>query len=276
MYRFLVRPRWLAFHVLCIALVVSMVNLGFWQYDRLQQRRDFNAETESRQSLPPEPFTQVVQLDTDPAAVEWRIVTVSGSYLAGEQVLRINASQAGAPGVNVVTPLAPLDDGRLVLVNRGFVPVGVDVPRAPSGVVQITGRLRVSEARRLGGLTDPPGELAEIQRIDIDRLAQQLPRQLAPLYIDLIEVQPPQGDVPLPLPPPRSSEGSHLSYMVQWWIFSVLVVIGWTLAVRRSIQQRRRVLNAEAARGSDGGTDADYPPRAAHEGAREMPRTPSP
>ena len=31
MYRFLARPRWLAFHVLIVVLVVVMVNLGFWQ-----------------------------------------------------------------------------------------------------------------------------------------------------------------------------------------------------------------------------------------------------
>lgn len=267
MFRFLISPRWLAFHLLCIAMVAVMVNLGFWQYDRLEERRDFNASVEARQDVPPQPFGQVVQLASDPEDIEWRLVTLIGSYLPSEQVLRVNASQGGAPGVNVVTPLALQNDGRLILVNRGFVPLSVDVPAAPPGVVRITGRLRTSETRRLGGLTDPEGELAEIQRIDIERLAEQLPRQVAPVYVDLVEASPPQGDIPIPIPAPQLSEGSHLSYMFQWWIFSVFVIVGWALAVRRSVQHRRRTISSATSLDPDGERDPDSPTPGGGEGA---------
>ncbi len=271
MYRFLLTPRWLVFHLLCGALVIAMVNLGLWQYDRLQQRQEFNAVVEQRQQLPPQPFEQVVQLTTDPDDVEWRAVTLVGSYLTDEQVLRVNVSQNGAPGVNVVTPLALENDGRLVLINRGFVPLASDVPPAPPGIIQITGRLRASETRRLGGLTDASGELAEIQRIDIERLAQQLPRQVAPLYVDLLEVLPPQGDVPVPLPAPKLGEGSHLAYMVQWWIFSLLVIVGWVLAIRRSVQQRKQSINSAAADVPHSAAGEDFQQQDGDEAAKASP-----
>ena len=35
------------------------------------------------------------------------------------------------------------------------------------------------------------------------------------------------------------SEGPHLSYAVQWFIFSACVPVGWVLAVRKSARARR-------------------------------------
>ena len=43
MYRFLLAPRWIAFHLLVVVGVVAMVNLGFWQLRRMDERQAFNA-----------------------------------------------------------------------------------------------------------------------------------------------------------------------------------------------------------------------------------------
>ena len=42
MYGFLVRPRWIAFHLLVAGAIVLMVSLGFWQLRRLDERQAFN------------------------------------------------------------------------------------------------------------------------------------------------------------------------------------------------------------------------------------------
>ena len=50
-YRFLISPKWVAFHLLVVALIVAMINLAFWQLRRLDERRQFNAEVRAeRQS----------------------------------------------------------------------------------------------------------------------------------------------------------------------------------------------------------------------------------
>ncbi|KGA10281.1 MAG: hypothetical protein GM46_5615, partial [actinobacterium acAcidi] len=36
------------------------------------------------------------------------------------------------------------------------------------------------------------------------------------------------------------SEGSHLSYAIQWLIFATAVIVGWVLAVRKSVANRAR------------------------------------
>ncbi len=245
MYRFLFKPKWLGFHLLVLALIVLMVNLGLWQKHRLDDRREFNAEVRARSSEPIVPVGDVVNDDTDPADVQWRTVTATGTYLADEQVVIVNRSQGGVTGVNVVAPLE-LDDGRLVLINRGFVPDTEPVPAPATGVVEVTGRLRETQARSLGGLTEADGELTELFRVDIPRLAEQLPAPVLSVYVDLLAADPDQGALPIPLPDPELSEGPHLSYMVQWWIFSACAAVGWVLAVRRSIRQHRKDLAAAA------------------------------
>ena len=239
-YGFLFGPRWIAFHLLVIAAIVAMINLGFWQLRRLDERRDFNEQVSSRIDLPAEPLDDVIGATTDPDALEWRSVEASGTYLADEQFVVVNRSQGGRAGDLVVTPLA-LDDGRILLVERGFVPLDADNAPAPSGDVEIVGRLRPSQERRRGQLSDPAeGDLTEVQRVDIDRLAAQLPGTVVPMYVELVESTPAEtGPFPEPIEVPELDEGPHLSYAVQWFIFAVCVAVGWVLAVRHSIRSRR-------------------------------------
>jgi cytochrome oxidase assembly protein ShyY1 len=242
MYRFLLRPKWIAFHLLVVVAIVAMVNFGFWQLRRLDQRRDFNATIEERYDEPPVPLDELLTPSSDPDDVEWRPVTAEGTYLTDGQFVVVNRSQNGRAGRNVVVPLQ-LDDGRILLVNRGFVPYLVeDVPEVAASDVEIVGRLRASQTRSLGQLSDPAdGTLREAQRVDIPRLAEQLPGEVVPMYVDLVSSTPAEAtDLPEPVATPDLSEGNHLSYAVQWFIFSIAVAVGWVLAVRRSIATRRR------------------------------------
>lgn len=251
MYRFLLRPKWIAFHLLVLVAIVAMINLGFWQLRRLEQRRDFNATIEERYDEPPLPLDDLLTPSTDPDDVEWRPVSAGGTYLPDAQFVVVNRSQNGRAGRNVVVPLR-LDDGRILLVNRGFVPYLVeDVPEVPATDVEILGRLRESQTRSLGQLSDPvDGTLTEAQRVDIPRLSRQLPGEVVPMYVDLIESIPPEvADLPEPVATPDLSEGNHLSYAVQWFIFSIAVAVGWFLAVRRSMSTRRREAGSQRTPG---------------------------
>lgn len=246
MYRFLLGPRWIGFHLLVVAAIVTMVNLGFWQLRRLDERQAFNAVVEARYDLPPVPLDSLLDPLLDPLTagdgpdrLEWRPVEVSGSYLADETLFVVNRSQGGRAGRNVVVPLM-LDDGRILVVNRGFVPLTNEPPAVPGTDVNLTGRIRPSQERGLGQLADPAeGDLLEVQRIDLDRLAPQLPGEVVPVYIDVISSEPPEiGPYPEPVAAPELGEGSHLSYAVQWFVFATAVAVGWVLAVRRSARSR--------------------------------------
>jgi cytochrome oxidase assembly protein ShyY1 len=43
---------------------------------------------------------------------------------------------------------------------------------------------------------------------------------------------------------PELTEANHLSYAFQWFIFAACVVVGWVLAVRRSVRTHRAAVAA--------------------------------
>jgi len=222
-----------------------MTFFGIWQLDRLDQRKAFNDSVVDRSDEAPIPITDLLaEPSFDPATTEWRQVTAAGTWLP-DQVIVFNRTQNGRPGDNIITPL--LLDGQngdeplTVLVNRGFVPVGTDVPDPPELGVEVLGRVRPSQVRQRGGVTDATdGPVTEIRRVNIDKLAQQIDGEVAPVYLDLIASIPEGGPTaPAPIPAPPIDNGPHLSYAGQWFIFAFAVAVGWVLAVRRSIQNRR-------------------------------------
>jgi cytochrome oxidase assembly protein ShyY1 len=242
MYRFLLRPKWIGFHLLVVVAIVTMINLGSWQLRRLDDRQAFNAQIEQRYDQPPVPLDELLTAGADPDDLEWRPVTTGGTYLPDDTILIANRSQGRRAGQNVVVPLR-LDDDRILLVNRGFVPLAETTARpVPATEVAIVARLRATQEKRLGQLSDPAeGDLEIAQRVDIERLAAQLPGEVVPMYVDLVESDPPEvGSLPEPVAAPVLGEGNHLSYAVQWFIFATAVAVGWVLAVRRSIATHRR------------------------------------
>jgi cytochrome oxidase assembly protein ShyY1 len=248
--RTVLTPRWILFHFLIALLVVTMINLGLWQLRRLHQRKDFNAEVRARERIALAPLDQVVTDGVDPQAVEWRAVTATGTYLPDEQVLQINRTQGGRPGSNLLTPLR-LADGRLLLVNRGFVADGDTAPPAPTGTVTVGGRLRASQGKIFGEISDPAeGDLAQVRRIDLRRLAPQMPAPLEPVYLERVTSQPAEPAVVLPLPDPELDNGPHLSYAIQWAIFSICAIGGWVYVVQRQL----RAPDAAGSAG-DGGSE---------------------
>jgi surfeit locus 1 family protein len=262
-FAFLLRPKWIGFHVLVFGSIVLMIWLGFWQLDRLDSRRAFNDVVEARIVEPPVRLDDLLATGIDDVdEFEWRQVTVSGRWLDA-QVLWFNRSQDGVAGDNVLTGLTftgAAGADTTVIVNRGFIPLGVDTPPPPGGEVDVLARVRVPAERQLGELTDDAdGPVTEVRRVDLGQLAAQVPGEVPPVYLDLIASVPEVTAAdPAPVPPPAINEGPHLSYAVQWFIFAFCVFVGWVFAVRYSLRSRRRAARTaddEAHDDDDAGDD---------------------
>jgi cytochrome oxidase assembly protein ShyY1 len=255
MYRFLLAPKWIGFHLLVVIGIVAMVNFGFWQLRRLDEKQAFNARVEQRYDAAVVPLDELLVAGSNPDDLEWRPVSVSGVYEPAGSVQIVNRSQFGQAGENIVTPMR-LESGEVLLVNRGFLPLDVDAPPPPIGTVSVTGRLRLTQVRTFAQLGDPDdGVLTVAQRVDIDRLAQQIDGDVLPMYLDIYESTPLEAEPqPQPVVAPELGEGNHLSYAVQWFIFAVAVAVGWILAVRRSLRTRRHQLEAESELTTDNAT----------------------
>lgn len=239
-YRFLLRPKWIAFTLLMGALVVVMVDLAFWQLRRLDERQDLNRQISTRIEQPIAPLDAVLADYPQPGDAQWRSVIASGVYDAAGQVLVRDRSLNGVAGFNVLTPMR-LAGGRFLAVERGFIPAATAVPPPPTGTVTIEGRLRVSQVKKHSWEKGDAatGVLDTLNRADVARLDQQVDGDAVPMYVQVISSEP-FDDTVTPIPLPVADDGPHLAYAGQWFLFSAAAILGYVLAVRKSASTRRK------------------------------------
>ncbi len=259
--RFLLRPRWLLSHLLVVLLVVTMVNLGFWQLRRLDQKRDYNALVESRRDQPVVAVDSLLSPSSSRADVDgrrYRTVTATGTYDAGSTVVVRNRSQGGVPGAWLVTPLR-LDSGARVGIVRGF--VGFDQAgkpvRAPAPGGRVTVRGLVVDPHRFDGTA--PKDLAPfLARHGVlpGVVLAQRSSPPEPRGADVDEATPTSI---IAVPPPELSEGPHLSYAFQWFTFSLIAVVGYPIILRRVIIRRGKEVDDEREDGERDDADAAAP-----------------
>jgi cytochrome oxidase assembly protein ShyY1 len=269
-YRFLLRPRWLALHVVALLLAVTMIGLGFWQLRRLDEKRDHNRLLDERSMAAPVDVEGGPSPSPDEAdGLTYRTGVAVGTYQPGAEVLVRSRSLGGDPGAWVLTPLR-LADGRELVVNRGWIPASgaPQLPAgaaAPAGEVTVRGLLMASQQRGSFGPRDPvEGHLTSLARADLGRLQAQVDAPLYPLYLQLQAQDPAPADLPVVLPPPDRDEGPHLGYAVQWFLFTVIGVTGYVLMIRKTARQEAAAAGVPTdggpgGPGGTGGTGGEIP-----------------
>lgn len=236
--------------VVVLTAVVVMTALGFWQLRRLYSVREDNALVRARLAAPVQQLGQVLAPGVVPASVVYRRVEVTGRYDRVSEILLRNRSFRGRAGSHFLTPLRA-SDGAAIIVDRGWVPLGLDgaaeeATRPPVLVpVTVVGVLFPSERKSVFAPSIPPsGRLTTIPRVDVSRIARQLEYPVVPLYLRLQSQTPAQsGELPVPPGLPDLSEGPHLSYAVQWFLFSAVALGVYAALVRREVRRKARIPN---------------------------------
>jgi cytochrome oxidase assembly protein ShyY1 len=251
MWDFARRPRWILSHLLVLILIVVMINLGFWQLRRFDEKSTLNDNIRSRGSLPTESISTLVPTDATREStreVQWRRVRATGTYRVADELVVSNRTISGQPGFWVLTPLVE-SDGSIIPVVRGFVfrpefeAHGLASVPAPAGEVTIEGTLQASPTSgRFGEERSDNGKVPAISQVDTGRLAERWGEMVSPVWLRLDNgAGAPSTEGPLyPVPPPPLSKGPHLSYAVQWFIFSLIGLVGYPLILRRQAYGRDR------------------------------------
>jgi len=159
-------------------------------------------------------------------------VVVPGTWVEGAQVYLANRSMDGVPGVHVVTLLLidGIHPGVGVAVDRGFVPRGLyldgdTAPWAPAAAaVEVVGSLDV-------GRSGERGHGAEVDRIDLEALAERWGTALAPMWVRAVDDG--ASGLPVAAPVVDLGDGSHLSYAFQWFVFTLIGLGGYPLVLVR-------------------------------------------
>ena len=231
-------------HVIVVALAILFINLGFWQLRRLEERKLENTVGESRFEAEPVELGLLLEASGDDTeSLEFRRATTTGVFQPDDEVLIRSQVHQGVAGFHVITPL--LGEGaNAVLINRGWVPLDADqVPvkaaPPPDGTVTVTGWVRPTQTRGALGPSDPDeGRLVTMSRVDIDRIQQQVPYELDPVYLSQLDDL--DGDLPIPAPSPSfDDEGPHLAYAIQWFSFALIGLVGYFFLLRRAARRSR-------------------------------------
>jgi surfeit locus 1 family protein len=232
----------LAAHVVVLVLAILFISLGIWQLRRLEERRLDNTVGESRFAAEPEELgILLAATGEDRDSLEFRQATAMGVFQPDDEVLIRSQVFQGAAGFHVITPLLG-EGGRAVLVNRGWIPLVLDqVPVTeappPEGPITVTGWARPTQTRGALGPTDPrDGRLVTMSRVDIDRMQQQVPYELDPVYLSLLDDM--EGELPIASPVPTfDDEGPHLAYAIQWFSFVLIGLVGYFFLIRRAARR---------------------------------------
>ncbi|MGL6236215.1 MAG: SURF1 family cytochrome oxidase biogenesis protein [Segniliparus sp.] len=223
-WRVFLRPGWIA---LALAVVLFSV-LCFWVFAPWQLGK--NGRTEQRNDrisrafdAPPAPLAELLRSGVGPQS-DWRAVTVTGVYESDKQMLlRHRPVHGNAQGPQVLTPLR-FDNGRTVLVDRGYLPEGATTaPPAPTGEMAVKARLRLLERTPAGRPAIMlVGGSQQLEAIDAEAASPLVGAPLEPAYLQLDPGQP--GALGA-LEEPDLDPGPYLSYGLQWLAFGVIALI---------------------------------------------------
>jgi cytochrome oxidase assembly protein ShyY1 len=242
----------MAFHALTwLLLIPAFIALGYWQRTLWKDRADSQGLVYAKLDAKPAAIDAIDPVGHKVAQdQQWLAVTVTGHYDTAHQFAVRNRSQNENAGWYVVTPLV-LPDGTAVLVNQGWIATSNNtvpstampaLPPVPSGTVTVTGWLQPDETTANTRITDdtnklPTGEIALITKSD---LQNRVSETLHDGSIELTNSKPANtaAGAAQPVPGPSYDNTMYIAYMIQWWVFAIIMPLTWLKLVNREAQER--------------------------------------
>lgn len=213
----------------CMAAGIAFLStLGFWQLKRLAWKENLIQSVEDRRKSEPKSLDEIAILWQQNRDVDFMAVKVSGTYdHSKEQFYYV--TKAGVAGWHVFTPLT-LVNGRILIVNRGFVPdpykdQSKRMGGLTTGVVNIVGLARNAPSQKPNSFV-PNNNLEKnvYHWKSITQMASQMSRHLGGkmetnfhmFFVDAGENSS-TGNYPQGGSTRISFPNSHLSYAFTWF-----------------------------------------------------------
>ncbi|MCC7252202.1 SURF1 family protein [Hyphomicrobium sp.] len=226
--------------VFTLAMLPVLIGLGVWQLQRLAWKEGLMASIADGLGKPPAPLEQPPEAWKGLADKEYRPVSVVGHFRHQDE-RRLFATAGNTMGWHIYTPLQT-EGGRLLFVNRGFVPDALKDPASRAagevaGQVTVTGLVRKPGSK---GWFEPDADLArniwywrDLEGMTASLASEQDRARVLPFFVDAA-VEPanpggwPKGGVTrLDIP------NRHLEYALTWFglaatLVAVFAAFAWT------------------------------------------------
>lgn len=225
------RPN-LIFFVVLLVMVAILVSLGNWQVRRLEWKQNLIETIEQRIRQAP------VELDTallrwrETGDVEYYPLRLSGSFRHDDEQ-HFLATHNGQSGWYLYTPLQ-MAGGRVVIVNRGFVPFDFKEASARpwepvKGLVSISGLARNPLSEKPGWVVpeNTPSDTTWYWK-DFGAMAETMGvdnSDLVPFFVDLSIMEGQSTLGPIPGVTRVSLPNRHLEYAVTWFGLAAALIV---------------------------------------------------
>lgn len=209
-------------------LIALFTGLGRWQIDRMHESQSIE---DQRLSNAQQPLQSLPKTMGEPQ--EWRYapISVNGVWMSDQQFLLDNQVRNQKAGYSVLTPFR-LDDGRTVLIDRGWVPL-VDGARDNLPSVALTS----NNPQKISGHLYSPFEATTINQkyfqargwpavisdMDFKFIGSLLGVTVEPFAVRMNADQEHGYLRQWPLPP--FSPSKHLGYAVQWFALALALLV---------------------------------------------------
>jgi surfeit locus 1 family protein len=204
-----------------VPALVVLIGLGVWQVERLAWKTDLLATIDSRIHAAPVPLPAGDAID--PAAWQYRHVTVSGHFLNNKEMHLLAYTERGNLGYHLIVPLAR-DGGGYVLVDRGWVPTANKAPETrpesqPAGEVSVEGVVHPGWRQGWFVPDNKPAENLWFYA-DIAGFARQADVAVPPILVEAGPAPNP-GGLPIGGQTVIDIPNDHLQYALTWFGFAV-------------------------------------------------------
>ncbi|HXL99286.1 MAG TPA: SURF1 family protein [Rhizomicrobium sp.] len=192
-----------------------LIGLGVWQIERLHWKLGLLAEMHANMVAPPLSLDGALRLGE---RAQYHTVMLHGRFDNAKEAYVFTTAPNGAPAYHVLTPFT-LDDGRVLLIDRGFIPPELRDPKTraqPAGERLVFGIWRTPD--KPGAFTPAPDlahrvwyarDLAGIAKADHIGLA-------APVLVEA-DATPNPGDWPKGGQTVVALPNDHLQYAIIWF-----------------------------------------------------------
>lgn len=229
---------------LAMLIVIGMLRLGFWQLDRAEEKNKILDQLQQRASQVPVQLSALITPSgVDVSTERFRSVELQGYYSAEQSIYIDNQVVDSKVGYTLLTPFKLKGSKWWVLVNRGWLPTGLDRSVLPmfqteSAGHRLFGRINLLPSKPpLWNDKYPVAKGPVWQYLPIAEFSQKTGLKVLPLVVELAPDQAAEIDQALI----RRWSGiddkwvaKHKAYAFQWFAMAVAFLIACSILVFRS------------------------------------------
>ena len=220
-----------------LLFLVFLVSLGFWQLDRASQKQEILDKYHADHGA------TAIRIDAGSLSAQgydYQLAEAKGYFDTDQQFLLDNRTHKGAVGYHVITPFL-IATKSAILVDRGWVPLGVSREQLPDVSVDISERIINGKLKPVQkdvfmlGQEEPRQVWPyRVHHVNIKKFSKELGYSLSP-YLLLLNPDEPSGYVrdwkPFKFGPER-----NVGYAVTWFSLAVTLLLIYLLVNSRKVK----------------------------------------